>query len=128
MNLDDKHAGNFLGDYCVYASTMEGTQSRESWDLDTDEIASVISEDLHANRPNRWTGPPSTWRALTREERLLWRSMQQLHNQDLAPHLYDTFALKRAGRSADTARALTIRTVSHVPLLFGRAALTTAIG
>ncbi|KHN96701.1 RNA polymerase I specific transcription initiation factor, RRN9 [Metarhizium album ARSEF 1941] len=81
-----------------------------NWDLDTDEIASVASEDLYENRPNRWTGPASTWRELTREERLLWRSMQQLADRDLAVHLYDTFALKRQGRDQATAQGLTVWT------------------
>ncbi|EFY86666.1 hypothetical protein MAC_07264 [Metarhizium acridum CQMa 102] len=81
-----------------------------NWDLDTDEIASVASEDLYENRPNRWKGPKSTWREFTREERLLWRSMQQLVDKDLAVHLYDAFALKRQGRDQATARNLTIKT------------------
>lgn len=101
---------------------MERAPPSTNWDLESDEIASVTSEDLHANRSNRWTGPNPSWRTLTAEERLLWRSMQQLHNQDLALHLYDAFALKRAGRDGGTARSLTIRTVSRKPLclyLFG---------
>ncbi|KAH0597773.1 hypothetical protein MHUMG1_04145 [Metarhizium humberi] len=81
-----------------------------NWDLDTDEIASVTSEDLYENRPNRWTGPKSTWREFTREERLLWRSMQQLVDKDLAVHLYDAFALKRQGRDQATAQGLTVKT------------------
>ncbi|XP_044719913.1 RNA polymerase I specific transcription initiation factor domain-containing protein [Hirsutella rhossiliensis] len=89
---------------------MERAQPPANWDLESDEIASVTSEDLHANRPNRWSGPESSWRTLTGEERLLWRSMQQLHNEDLALHLYDAFALRRAGRNANTARGLTIGT------------------
>ncbi|KAK2590021.1 hypothetical protein QQS21_012299 [Conoideocrella luteorostrata] len=81
-------------------------------DLDTDEIASVTSEDLYENRPNRWRGAKSTWRTYTKEERTLWRSMRQLVDQDLAVHLYDAFALKRQGKGGDatTARALTVKT------------------
>ncbi|PHH83980.1 hypothetical protein CDD83_2691 [Cordyceps sp. RAO-2017] len=71
-----------------------------SWDLDSDEIASVTSEDLRAHRPNRWPGAASSWRAQTEEERLLWRSMQQLEGRDLAVHLYDAFALNKARRPA----------------------------
>lgn len=78
--------------------------SAPDWDLDSDEIASVKSEDLHDLRPNRWAGPKSTWRRLTEEQRLLWRSMQQLQDRDLAAHLYDAFALKRAGRAVSRAR------------------------
>ncbi|KAJ6442886.1 RNA polymerase I specific transcription initiation factor [Purpureocillium lavendulum] len=89
---------------------MEDVKPPAKWDLDSDEIASVASEDLHRNRPNRWTGPKSSWRSLTAEERQLWRSMRQLEHQDLAVHLYDTFALKRQGRDPATAGLLTIQT------------------
>ncbi|CAM1504505.1 Fc.00g020960.m01.CDS01 [Cosmosporella sp. VM-42] len=81
-----------------------------NWELDNDEIASIASEDLHDNRPNRWKGPKSTWRALTEEDRLLWHSMKQLQDQDLAVHLYDAFALKRRGGNAVTAPDLMIKT------------------
>lgn len=83
------------------------------WDLASDEIASVASDELHDNRPNRWTGPKSSWRTLTEEERLQWQSLKQLRDQDLAVHLYDAFALKRRGRNAETAQDLLVQTVSN---------------
>ncbi|KAK1992833.1 RNA polymerase I-specific transcription initiation factor [Colletotrichum falcatum] len=70
------------------------TADEESWDLDTDEIRSVDSEELYENRPNRWKGNRSTWYAYTQEERLLYRSMEKERNQDLSVHLYNAFALK----------------------------------
>ncbi|KAG6016885.1 hypothetical protein E4U54_000238 [Claviceps lovelessii] len=86
------------------------TASAAQWDdLDSDDIASVVSEDLHENRPNRWTGTKSTWRDLTGEERMLWRSMQQVVDRDLAVHLYDAFALKRQDLDAKTAEGLTVK-------------------
>ncbi|KAG5971881.1 hypothetical protein E4U58_007155 [Claviceps cyperi] len=86
------------------------TAARRQWEeLDSDDIASVMSEDLYENRPNRWTGPRSTWRALVREERMLWRSMQQVVDQDLAVHLYNAFALKRRDLDARTAQGLTMK-------------------
>jgi len=96
--------------------TMDESKRPAKWDLDSDEIASVASEDLYQNRPNRWTGPKSSWRTLTAEERQLWRSMRQLEHQDLGVHLYDAFALKRQGRDPATARMLTIQTVGVFPL------------
>ncbi|KAH6900360.1 hypothetical protein B0T10DRAFT_600649 [Thelonectria olida] len=80
-----------------------------NWELDSDEIASVASEDLYKNRPNRWTGPKSSWRTLTEEDRMLWHSMRQLKDQDLALHLYNAFGLKRWGRDATMAQDLMIR-------------------
>ncbi|KAM0353479.1 hypothetical protein ACHAPU_001490 [Fusarium lateritium] len=75
-----------------------------AWELESDEIASIASEDLHENRPNRWTGPKSTWRTLTEEDRLLWQAMKQIQNQDLAVHLYNAFALKRRSKNAASAQ------------------------
>ncbi|KAF7537624.1 hypothetical protein G7Z17_g12821 [Cylindrodendrum hubeiense] len=83
--------------------------SSANWELDSDEIASIASEDLHQHRPNRWTGAKSSWRTLTEEERLLWQSMKQLQDHDLAAHLYNAFALKRRGRDAVTAKDLMVR-------------------
>ncbi|KAM5355396.1 hypothetical protein ACJ41O_002042 [Fusarium nematophilum] len=85
--------------------------SATAWELDSDEIASIASEDLHQHRPNRWTGPKSTWRALTEEDRLLWQSMKQLQDQDLAVHLYNAFALKRRGRHAGAAQDMMVKTL-----------------
>ncbi|OHE91123.1 RNA polymerase I specific transcription initiation factor [Colletotrichum orchidophilum] len=70
------------------------TTNEESWDLDTDEIRSVDSEELYETRPNRWRGNRATWQTITQEERLLHRSMEQLRNRDLAVHLYNAFALR----------------------------------
>ena len=46
-------------------------------------------------RPNKFHGPPSTWRSWTEPERLLASSLTQLQNQDLALHLYAAHHLKR---------------------------------
>ncbi|KXH26711.1 RNA polymerase I specific transcription initiation factor [Colletotrichum simmondsii] len=70
------------------------TANEESWDLDTDEIRSVDSEELYETRPNRWKGNKATWNSYTQEERLLHRSMEQLRNRDLSVHLYNAFALR----------------------------------
>lgn len=89
---------------------MEDGQS-SGWDLDSDEIASVSSQDLHSHRPNRWHGPRSTWRSRTEEERLLWRSIRCLESRDLAIHLYDAFALKRRARERERAQGVERETV-----------------
>ncbi|KAJ4327452.1 hypothetical protein N0V84_002105 [Fusarium piperis] len=84
--------------------------SATAWELDSDEIASIASEDLRENRPNRWTGPKSTWRTLTEEDRLLWQSIKQLQDQNLSVHLYNAFALKRRNRYAESAQDLMVKT------------------
>ncbi|KAH0494964.1 hypothetical protein TgHK011_008542 [Trichoderma gracile] len=85
-------------------------RSDTEWDLDSDEIASVASQDLHEGRPNRWTGPRREWQRFTIEERRLWQSMQAVETQDLAVHLYNAHALKRRGKDPQTARDVTIVT------------------
>lgn len=67
----------------------------EDWDKDTDEIKSVDSDELRANRPNRWTGAPSSWRTLTEQDRLTYTALEGVRNQDLSVHLYNAHALKR---------------------------------
>ncbi|CAG7561430.1 unnamed protein product [Fusarium equiseti] len=84
--------------------------SATAWELDSDEIASIASEDLNANRPNRWKGPKSTWRTHTEEDRLLWQSMKKIEDQDLSVHLYNAFALKRQAQNPATAQNLVVKT------------------
>lgn len=74
---------------------MADTTENPPWDLDTDEIASIASDELYQNRPNRWKGAKSSWRHYTEQERLLWRSLKQLNNEDLAKHLYNAFELAK---------------------------------
>ena len=52
----------------------------------------------HSARPNRWTGPPSTYLSLTEQERGLAASLNQIRDQDLSIHLYNAHALKRRAR------------------------------
>lgn len=48
----------------------------------------------HTHRPNRWTGPPSTWRTYTKEERNVISSLDTVRSQDLSIHLYNAHAIK----------------------------------
>lgn len=47
------------------------------------------------SRPNKYHGPPSTWRNWTAAERELAASLQQLTANDLSVHLYNAFHLQR---------------------------------
>lgn len=94
---------------------MTGKNPANEWgDLDSDDIASIASDELRAHRPNCWTGPPSTWRNFTKDERDLWQSMERLRNEDLGVHLYNAFALKRQGREPEGRKFLTVQTVSTI--------------
>ncbi|KAI1743347.1 RNA polymerase I-specific transcription initiation factor-domain-containing protein [Xylaria scruposa] len=50
--------------------------------------------DAEDGRSTRWTGPPSTWQQLNSAEIDTLTALNELHNQDLSIHLYNTFALK----------------------------------
>lgn len=67
----------------------------EDWEKDTDEIESLDSDELRAQRPNRWTGARSSWRTLTEQDRLTYTALEGVRNQDLSIHLYNAHALKR---------------------------------
>ncbi|KAI1129203.1 RNA polymerase I-specific transcription initiation factor-domain-containing protein [Nemania abortiva] len=66
------------------------------------------SDDSHDEdeRPNRWTGPPSTWQQLNSAEIDTLTALNEIRNQDLSVHLYNAFALKHrhnksAGKTQD---------------------------
>jgi hypothetical protein len=63
------------------------------WDKTTASIASLSSDDLSTSRPNRWRGPQSTWKTLTRDDRAVYDSLEAQRSGDLAVHLYDAAAL-----------------------------------
>lgn len=73
------------------------SRNDEDWDRNTDDIRSIDSEELHETRPNRWTGPGSTWRKLTAEDRAVHSALEAVRHRDLSVHLYNAFALKRGG-------------------------------
>lgn len=64
-------------------------------DEDSLDFASVPS------RPNRFRGPPSTWRNWTAPERDLAASLDQLQAKDLNVHLYNSFQLGHRNRTRD---------------------------
>ena len=53
------------------------------------------------SRPNKFRGPPSTWRNRTAPERDLAASLDQLQAKDLSIHLYNSFKLKQRDRNRD---------------------------
>ena len=63
-------------------------------------------------RPNKYHGPPSTWRTWTAPERELAASLDQIQARDLSIHLYNAFALKkRAGARLSSKR----QKLTHAP-------------
>ncbi|KAG6368467.1 hypothetical protein INS49_002674 [Diaporthe citri] len=80
---------------------MASSHDDEEWDKSTSEIQSEDSDDLHENRPNRWKGPPQSWRTITEEERLAYNALLRLRNDDLSLHLYNAWALKQRAAAAE---------------------------
>ncbi|KIM97461.1 hypothetical protein OIDMADRAFT_105713 [Oidiodendron maius Zn] len=76
-----------------------------------DEAASASSGSSYSSgeipeRPNSWTGPPSTWQSLTAQERGLEASLVELRNKDLGIHLYNSFSLKARARKYGESKSL----------------------
>lgn len=89
----------------------------DEWDKSTSEIQSEDSDELFDNRPNRWRGPPQSWRTITEEDRLTYNALERLRNQDLSVHLYNAFALgqtpQQAGAGARTSGEEVSRSMSR---------------
>lgn len=78
--------------------SSSSSSDSEEWDKDTASVASHASADLYAKRPNRWRGPPSSWRQLTEPERTLSASLDSIQDADLARHLFCAYTLRRRRR------------------------------
>lgn len=61
------------------------------------------SHETEVTRPNRWQGPKSTWRELTKAERGLAASLDTLRDQNLGVHLFNAHSLKRKAREFEDA-------------------------
>jgi hypothetical protein len=82
---------------------MMASNADSGWIPDTHDDASLVDlEPPYGSRPNRWIGTNSSWRILTREDRFIFRSLEELRREDLAIHLYNVFSLKRQPRLAVT--------------------------
>ncbi|KAH6720600.1 hypothetical protein BKA61DRAFT_237580 [Leptodontidium sp. MPI-SDFR-AT-0119] len=71
-------------------------------DLDNQSSSASDSENDHGDvRPNRWTGPPTSWQSVTEPERVLAASLDILRNGDLSIHLFNAHALKKRARDLE---------------------------
>ncbi|KAL8708614.1 MAG: hypothetical protein Q9220_006550 [cf. Caloplaca sp. 1 TL-2023] len=76
-------------------------------------VQAVVQE-----RPNKYHGPPSTWRSWTASERQLATSLDQLQASNLSIHLYNFYSLKRNNDEihllqGDRSQDLDARTAHH---------------
>lgn len=56
---------------------------------------------ISPSRPNKFRGPPSTWRNWTAPERDIVAGLDQLQAKDLSVHLYNSFKLRQSNRIPD---------------------------
>ena len=82
-------------------------QEEPGYEPDTDDVQSLDSEVLYEYRPNRWKGRRDKWQTLTEAERLDYRAVNNIRNQDLSIHLYNAFAMKNRRNAALSAPPLT---------------------
>lgn len=61
----------------------------------TSSSPSIVSTELLPIRPNKFSGPASTWRSWIISDRQLATSLDQLNARDVSAHLYNAYALKR---------------------------------
>lgn len=56
--------------------------------------SAYAAEESYYIRPNRYYGPPATWRSWTKDDRAVAGSLDHLRQRDLGIHLYNAYALK----------------------------------
>ena len=86
----------------LLADSQPPSDTADTDDPDASEPASSPSRSTSsgADRPNRFLGPPQSWRHYTAPDRQLAASMDQLDAGELNVHLYNTHALKQRLRSS----------------------------
>ena len=70
---------------------LSGNDSNTDSETESEDVESQASP----TRPNRFTGPPQTWKSYTAADRQIATSLGQIEETDLAAHLYNSHALKR---------------------------------
>lgn len=72
------------------------------------DVSNSDSEDSlepQTSRPNRWQGPASTWRDITKDERGLAATLDTLRDQNLSIHLFNAHSLKRKASEFEEAES-----------------------
>ena len=77
---------------------LEVTAENATQDAAGNDADSEESSEEEPERPNRFNGPPQTWKGYTAEDRQIAQSLQQLEDTDIAAHLYNAHVLKRRVR------------------------------
>ena len=81
------------GERVIFNEDMEDPSQKTQRQLGTSEDESPAPPP----RPNKFHGPPSTWKRWTAPERELAASLDQSTTRDLSLHIYNAFKLKQRG-------------------------------
>ena len=110
-DLDLKAGSDYLSDTPYSEGSSPQLSQRESSQVDGSVAKHLGAEgELDDNsrdsttsplRPNKFHGPPSTWRNRTATDRDLAASLDQMRAKDLSVHLYNSFKLKQGDRNRD---------------------------
>lgn len=82
------------------------TAAKRSEEAKTTSEEGLPAPDSRRTHPNKYEGPPSTWRTWTAPERDLAASLDQLAAKDLSIHLYNALMLKKAHGTRDQSRVI----------------------
>lgn len=88
-NAPESQDGSEDNSQAALASSTEDTAHLD------EQLLSATDESHLSVRPNKYDGPPSTWRSWAAEERQLAASLEQLNAKDLSLHLYIAHNLKQ---------------------------------
>ena len=95
----------------LLANSQPPSDAADTDDPGASEPASSPSRSTSsgADRPNRFLGPPQSWRRYTALDRQLAASMDQLDAGELSVHLYNTHALKQRLRSSARSHSVELK-------------------
>ncbi|KAL8661530.1 MAG: hypothetical protein Q9168_008378 [Polycauliona sp. 1 TL-2023] len=92
---DPTSSGSEYGEESEAAAEESNDAAEESNDTAHSKDLTPSVRKASSARPNKYQGPPSTWRDWTAAERQIAASLDQLRAKDLSAHLYNFYCLKR---------------------------------
>ncbi|KAF3483958.1 uncharacterized protein GIQ15_03282 [Arthroderma uncinatum] len=101
--------------------SYRGDDERTPYVRDTDALDDTYGQSSSpdgmgesSSRPNKFQGPPSTWRGWTKRERHDVIALDTIRSRDLSIHLYNAFILKKRAKE-DKARTIADMTPCGTP-------------
>lgn len=84
-----------LSDENSNEKNKKGKETLRENRLHQSPVSPALPQPQLSYRPNRYTGPPATWKYWTKFERQLIESLEETRSRDLSAHLFNSFALKK---------------------------------